>query len=129
MATAMDNNYTRETGLNDTTALVLGSSTSKKTDFDEVPDYNEAFPQLISAGQVDINRSNTFFSSAFPSSSSGNNPTGAKAYTTSSLYSTTKNDEDRRRQMAIHASSATTKIIEIPPDERTLEKTDNASYW
>jgi rRNA processing protein Krr1/Pno1 len=125
MATAMGNNYTRESGLNDTTGMVLGSSTSKKTDSDEVPDYNEAFPQLISAGQVDVNRANTFFSSAFPLSSNGNNSTGAMANTTTSLYSSTKNDEDRRRQMAIHASSATTKIIEIPPDERVLDKVDN----
>jgi hypothetical protein len=111
MATAMDNNYTRENGLNDTTGMVLGSSKSKKSDVDEVPDYNEAFPQLISAGHVDVNRANTFFSSAFPLSSNGNNSTGAMANTTSSLYSSTKTDEDRRRQLAIHASSATTKIV------------------
>ncbi len=112
MATAMDNSFSRENGLNDTAGLVLASSsTPKKNDIDDVPDYNEAFPQLISAGQVDINRSNTFFSSAFPISSSGNNSTGAMANTTTSLYSTTKNDEERRRKLAIHASSATTKIV------------------
>ncbi len=109
----MGNNYTRENGLNDTTGMVLGSSTSKKPDSDEVPDYNEAFPQLISAGQVDVNRANTFFSSPFPLSSNGNNSTGAMASTTTSLYSSGKNDEDRRRQMAIHASSATTKIVSL----------------
>ena len=109
----MGNTYSRENGLNEPTGMVLGSSTTKKPTTDEVPDYNEAFPQLISAGQVDVNRANTFFSSAFPSSSSsnGNNSAGALANTTSSLYSATKNDEDRRRQMAIHASSATTKIV------------------
>ncbi len=108
----MDNNYTRENRHNQTTGTVLGSSTtSKKFDFDDVPDYNEAFPELISSGQVDNNRSNTFFSSPFPLSSNGNNSAGAMANTTTSLYSTTKNDEERRRKLAIHASSATTKIV------------------
>ncbi len=113
MATAWDDSFTRGHGLNDTTAMVLGlsPSTSKKTDGDDVPDYNEAFPQLISAGHVDINRSNTFFSSPFPSSSNGNNSTGAMANTTTSLYSATQNDEDRKRKWAIHASSSTTKIV------------------
>jgi rRNA processing protein Krr1/Pno1 len=122
MATAMDGNYSRENGLNNTTGLVVGSTISKKMDIEDVPDYNEAFPQLISAGQVDINRPNTFFSSPFPSSSSNaNNSTGVMANTTTSLYSTAKTDEERRRQLAIHASSVTTKIIEIPPDERVLD--------
>jgi hypothetical protein len=128
MATAMDDNYSRENGLNDSTGIVLTSSsstTSKKNVTDEVPDYNEAFPQLISSGQAGNNRSNTFFSSPFPSSSNGNNSAGAMANTTTSLYSTTKNDEERRRKLAIHASSATTKIIEIPPDDRVLDKLDN----
>ncbi|CAF0801048.1 unnamed protein product [Rotaria sordida] len=121
MATAMDDKNLRENVLSTTTGI-MSTSLSKKNDNDDVPDYNEAFPQLISAGNVDINRSNTFFSSSFPSSSSnGNNPTGAMANTTTSLYSTTKNDEERRRKMAIHASSVTTKIIEIPPDERALD--------
>jgi hypothetical protein len=115
MATAMDDNFTRENGLNDKTGFVLSSSsTSKKPDSDDVPDYNEAFPQLRSStGQVDINRSNTFFTSAFPSSSQGNNSTGAMANTTTSLHSAAKNDEERRRKMAIHASSATTKIVSL----------------
>jgi transcription antitermination factor NusA-like protein len=127
MATAMDENYSRENVLNDSsTGIVLTSSTSKKSNFDEVPDYNEAFPQLISAGHMTNNRSNTFFSSPFPLSSNGNNSQGAMANTTTSLYSSTKNDEDRRRKLAIHASSATTKIIEIPPDERVLDKLDNS---
>ncbi|CAF3329186.1 unnamed protein product [Rotaria socialis] len=118
MATAMDDNNLRETGIASKT-----SSVSKKLEIDEVPDYNEAFPQLISAaGHVDINRSNTFFSTSFPSSSSnGNNSTGAMGNTTTSLFSTAKADEDRRRKMAIHASSVTTKIIEIPPEERALD--------
>ncbi|CAF4704917.1 unnamed protein product, partial [Rotaria magnacalcarata] len=30
-------------------------------------------------------------------------------------------DEDRRRQIAIHEKSATTKIIEIPPEERITD--------
>jgi hypothetical protein len=112
MATPMDGNYSRENGLNDTTGLVVGSTISKKMDIEDVPDYNEAFPQLISAGQVDINRPNTFFSSPFPSSSSNaNNSTGVMANTTTSLYSTAKTDEERRRQLAIHASSVTTKIV------------------
>jgi rRNA processing protein Krr1/Pno1 len=129
MATAMDENHLRENGLNDTTGSVLtpSSTTTKKTDTDDAPDYNEAFPQLISAGQVNKNNgSNTFFSSPFPFSTNGNNSTGAMANTTTSLHSATKNDEDRRRQMAIHASSATTKIIEIPPDERVVDKLDNS---
>jgi len=114
MAAAMDDNYFRENGINDTTGIVLASSsTSKKNAFDDVPDYNEAFPQLRSAGPVDSSRSNTFFSTAFPSSSlsNGNNSTGAMANTTTSLYSSTKNDEDRKRKLAIHASSVTTKIV------------------
>lgn len=102
----MDDNTLRETGIAKTT-----SSVSKKTEIDDVPDYNEAFPQLISTGHVDINRSNTFFSSSFPSSSTGNNATGAMANTTTALYSQAKIDEDRRRKMAIHASSTTTKIV------------------
>jgi len=111
MATAMDENYSRENGLNDSNGIVL-TSTTKKNVIDEVPDYNEAFPQLKSSGQVANNRSNTFFSSPFPSSSSnGNNSTGAMANTTTSLYSTTQTDEERRRKLAIHASSVTTKIV------------------
>jgi hypothetical protein len=86
--------------------MVLGSSTSTKNDIDDVPDYNEAFPQLTSTGQFDLNRSNTFFSaSAF-------NGIGANANTTtSSLYQASKIDEDRRRKLAIHEKSATTKIV------------------
>jgi hypothetical protein len=112
MAMSMDENYLKENGMNNTAGIILGSSTtSKKNDFDDTPDYNEAFPQLKSAGQAYANRSNTFFTSPFPSSSNGNNPAGAMANTTTSLYSATKNDEDRRRKMAIHATSATTKIV------------------
>lgn len=114
----MDENFSRENGLNDsnginwTTTTTTTSSKSQKKDFDEVPDYNEAFPQLTSAGQVSNNRSNTFFSSPFPSSSSnGNNSTGAMANTTTSLYSNAKTDEERKRKLAIHASSVTTKIV------------------
>jgi hypothetical protein len=59
MATATDQNYLREKSLADTIGMVLASST--KTDSDDVPDYNEAFPQLTSTGQFDLNRSNTFF--------------------------------------------------------------------
>ncbi|CAF0936918.1 unnamed protein product [Rotaria sp. Silwood1] len=127
MATAMDDKNLRDNVLSTTTGNIQtssSSSVSKKTDIDDVPDYNEAFPQLVSsAGHVDINRSNTFFSSSFPSKSHGNNSTGAMANTTTSLYSTTKSDEERRRAMAIHASSVTTKIIEIPPEERALDNT------
>ncbi|CAF4114999.1 unnamed protein product [Rotaria magnacalcarata] len=110
MATAMDDNNLRETEIASKT-----SSVSKKIEIDEVPDYNEAFPQLMSAaGHVDINRSNTFFSTSFPSASSnGNNSTSAIGNTTTSLFSTTKADEDRRRKMAIHASSVTTKIVSL----------------
>jgi hypothetical protein len=104
MATATDQNYLREKSLADTIGMVLASST--KTDSDDVPDYNEAFPQLTSTGQFDLNRSNTFFSTSLF------NGTGSKANTTtSSFYSSTKNDEDRRRQLAIHEKSATTKIV------------------
>ena len=112
MATAMDNDSSRENLRNETSGMPFGSTTSKKKDIDEVPDYNEAFPQLIPAGQIDVNRAHTFFpSSAFPLASNGNNSTGAMASTTTSLYATNKNDEDRRRKMAIYASSATTKIV------------------
>jgi hypothetical protein len=113
MATAMDENYSRENGLNNDSNGIVLTSTTKKNVVDEVPDYNEAFPQLKSAGQLANNRSNTFFSSPFPSSSSsnGNNSSGAMANTTTSLYSTTKTDEERRRKLAIHASSVTTKIV------------------
>ncbi|CAF1554582.1 unnamed protein product [Adineta ricciae] len=127
MAAPMDAPYFRENGLTDTTSLAMASSTApKKTDADDVPDYNEAFPQLRSAGKVDANRSNTFFSSPFPSASNGNSSAGAMANTTTSVYSAAKNEEERRRTMAIHASSATTKIIEIPPDERASDKMDNS---
>jgi hypothetical protein len=109
MATAMDENYLRENGLTDTIGIVLASSSSsttpKKHDTDDIPDYNEAFPQLTSTGQFDMNRSNTFFSS------SSFNGTNGMANTTSSLYSSTKVDEDRRRKLAIHEKSATTKIV------------------
>lgn len=110
----MDENHSRENGLNDSNGIVLSTATTtktKKSDFDEVPDYNEAFPQLISAGQVSNNRSNTFFSTPFPSSSNGNNSASAMANTTTSLYSNAKADEERKRKLAIHASSATTKIV------------------
>ncbi len=99
-----DENYLRGNGLADTIGIVLASSISNKNDMDDVPDYNEAFPQLTS-GLLDINRSNTFFSSSLF------NGTGAMANTTSSLYASTKMDEDRRRKLAIHEKSATTKIV------------------
>jgi hypothetical protein len=100
---------------------LTSSSKSKKTDNDDVIDYNEHFPQLTSTGSADINRSNTFFSSAFPSSSSkGNNSTGAMANTTTSLYSSAQTDEERRRKMAIHASSVTTKIVSFLKSRSTL---------
>lgn len=112
MAAPMDVPYFRENGLTDTTGLAMPSSTApKKSDADDVPDYNEAFPQLRSAGKVDANRSNTFFSSPFPSASNGNSSAGAMANTTTSAYSAVKNEEERRRTMAIHASSSTTKIV------------------
>jgi len=107
MAMTTDETYLRENGLTDTIGIVLSSSSSSnKNDIDDVPDYNEAFPQLTSTGQLDINRSNTFFSS------SAFNGTGVMANaTTSSLYSSAKIDEDRRRKLAIHEKSATTKIV------------------
>ena len=107
MATPMEGNYSRENG--PAAATLASSSASKKVDGDDVPDYNEAFPQLRSAGPADGNRSNTFFSSTFPSN--GSNSNNAMASTTSSMYSAAKNDEDRRRKMALHASSVTTKIV------------------
>jgi hypothetical protein len=109
MATAMDDSHSRENGLNETTGMVL--TTSKKADIDDVPDYNEAFPQLRSAGSIDVNRSNTFFSSTFSSSSNGTNATGGTANTTTSLFAGKKSEEDRRRQLTMHASSVTTKIV------------------
>ena len=105
MSATTDQNYLRENGLADTIGMVLGSSPSTKNDTDDLPDYNEAFPQLTSTGQFDLNRSNTFFSSAF-------NGLNTKANTTTSaLYSATKVEEDRRRKQAIHEKSATTKIV------------------
>lgn len=106
----MDDTFFGGNGLSDATALVLNSpATSKKSDVDEVPDYNEAFPQLRSAGQGDVIRSSTFFSTPFPSSTA--NGKGAMASTTTAMHSSAKIDEERRRTMAIHASSATTKIV------------------
>ncbi|CAF3947051.1 unnamed protein product [Adineta steineri] len=117
MATVTDENYLRENGLTDTTGIILASSTTNKNEVDDVPDYNEAFPQL-SSGQLDINRSNTFFSSSpFSSSSNG---IGNMAHTTSSLQSSIKNDEDRRRKIGNYEKLATTKIIEIPPEEQRI---------
>jgi hypothetical protein len=114
MATVTDENYLRENGLTDTNGIILTSSTKHKHDSDDIPDYNEAFPQLTSTGQFDINHSNIFFP---PSSLNG---LGAVGNNTSS-YTATKFDEDRRRKLAIHEKSATTKIIEIPPEERVVE--------
>lgn len=102
---AIDENYLRENGLTNTNGIVLSSTISNKNDIDDVPDYNEAFPQLTSMGQLDINRSNTFFSS-----SAFNGP-NAMSNTTSALYSSNKIDEDRRRKLAIHEKSATTRIV------------------
>jgi hypothetical protein len=87
------------------------ASTPNKTEVDDVPDYNEAFPQLTSS-QMDINRSNTFFSSLL-------NEQGAMGNTTSSLYTSSKTDEDRRRKLAIHEKSVTTRIVSC------LHKIDN----
>ncbi len=104
MATTTDENYLRENCLTNTIGIVLPSS--NKSDIDDVPDYNEAFPQLTSTGQYDLNRSNTFFfSSAF------NRTSSMATSSSSSLYSSTKFDEDRRRKLAIHEKSATTKIV------------------
>jgi len=104
MAMTTDENYLRENGL---TIGLSSSSTSNKNDLDDVPDYNEAFPQLTSTGQLYLNHSNPFFSlSTF-------NGTNAMNNTTSSLYSSTKIDEDRRRKLAIHEKSATTKIVRM----------------
>ncbi|UJR21965.1 hypothetical protein I4U23_025033 [Adineta vaga] len=115
--TVTDENYLRDNGLADTIGIVL-ASTSEKNDVEDIPDYNEAFPQL-SSGKLDMNRSNTFFSSPFSSISI--NGTNGMASTTSSAYTSTKFEEDRRRKIAIHEKSATTKIIEIPPEERVVE--------
>ncbi|CAF0936588.1 unnamed protein product [Rotaria sordida] len=129
MDSIRDENYLRENGLTDTVGIVLASSsttTSNINDIDDVPDYNEAFPLLISTGQLDINRSNTFFSSSpFSSSLNGSNPMGN---TTTSLYNSSKIDEDRRRKLAIHEKSATTKIIEIPPEERVTDNNRRGGY-
>lgn len=104
MAMVTDENYLRENGLTDTLGIVLASTS--KADLDDVPDYDDAFPQLTSTGPFDLNRPNTFFSaSAF-------NGTSAMANnTTSSLHPSPKFDEDRRRKLAIHERSATTKIV------------------
>lgn len=88
------------------------SSAAKKTDIDDAPDYNEAFPQLRSAGPVDPNRSNTFF--PLTTSSNGNGAAGAMGNTTTSMYSANKNEEDRRRKLAAHASAVATKIVSRP---------------
>jgi hypothetical protein len=104
MATVTDENHLRENGLTNTVGIVLASSsTPNKTEVDDVPDYNEAFPQLTSS-QMDINRSNTFFSSSL-------NEKGAMGNTTSSLYTSSKTDEDRRRKLAIHEKTVTTRIV------------------
>ncbi|CAF3746350.1 unnamed protein product [Rotaria sp. Silwood1] len=120
MDSIRDENYLRENGLTDTVGIVLSSSSkSNINDIDDIPDYNEAFPQLTSTGSLDLNRSNTFFSSSlFSSPLNGSN---AMANTTTSLYSSTKFDEDRRRKLAIHEKSATTRIIEIPPEDRLTD--------
>lgn len=51
MATAMDENYN---GINDSTSNKPTTTTT--TTADDVPDYNEAFPQLCSAGKTDDER-------------------------------------------------------------------------
>lgn len=107
MATAMDNNFSRENGLNETTTwTTTDSSVSKKSDADEVPDYNEAFPQLRSSGQV-IPRPNAFFGSTYSQSINGTD-----AVNNSTANNTlAKADEDKRRKLALHASTITTKIV------------------
>ena len=113
MAIATDENYLRENGLTDTIGIVFASSstptTKTKTDVDDVPDYNEAFPQLTSASS-----SNTFFTT---STFNGNGL---------SSYSTAKNDEDRRRKLAIHEKLATTKIVNT---EKLKKKTNNLFFF
>jgi len=126
MATAMDNNFSRENGLNETTTWTTAttttdSSVSKKSDADEVPDYNEAFPQLRSSGQV-IPRPNAFFGSTYSQSTNGTDAVNNSTANNTSA----KADEDKRRKLALHASTITTKIIEIPPEERVLDKNDNS---
>lgn len=105
MAMATDENYLRENGLNDTNGIVLSSKTPDKNEVDDVPDYNEAFPELTSTGQSDLNPLNPFFSS------SAFNGTNSLANSTSTSYLANKIDEDRRRKIAVHEKLATTKIV------------------
>lgn len=109
---------TEENGYADTVKMVLASSSSSSSsssdahsingnDGGEVLDYNEAFPELTLNG---TGTSHTFFASA-----SFNGPQ-------ENSFTLKKPEEERRRQVAIHERSATTKIIEIPPEERLTEK-------
>ena len=77
---------------------------------DDVPDYNEAFPQLRSARSVDGKVLNSIFSSTHLSAN-GNSSNGIMGSTTTSVYSANTADEDRQRKLALHASSVTTKIV------------------
>ncbi|CAF0938862.1 unnamed protein product [Adineta ricciae] len=113
-----DENYLRENGFKDSNGVTLTSPSSDKNEVDDIPDYNEAFPQL-SSRQFDVNRSHTFFTAPF--SSTTMNETNGMFNTTASACTSTKVDEDRRRKLAIHEKSATTRIIEIPPEERVVD--------
>ncbi|CAF3361315.1 unnamed protein product [Rotaria socialis] len=111
-----DDNFLRENGLTKTVGMNSGA-TSNVNDIDDAPDYNEEFPHLKSANSLDLTRSSTFFSS----SSFASSLNGSLGNTTAALYTSSRIDEDRRRQIAIHEKSATTKIIEIPPEERITD--------
>lgn len=109
---------TEENGYADAVNLVLASSSSSSSSSSdvvsingnetEVLDYNEAFPQLNVNGHHQ--QENTFFSSASFNGRQDN------------VYPLKKAEDERRRQIAVHERLATTKIIEIPPEERLQEK-------
>ena len=101
-----NDNCLRENDLTNRIDMSLtSSSTTNVNDNDDVPDYNEAFPQLTSTNHADINRSNSYFSS------SSFDESNRLANTTNSLYISTKADDDRRRKLAIHEKLMTTKIV------------------
>ena len=114
-----DENYLRGNGFKDSNGMTLTEPSSNKNEVDDIPDYNEAFPQL-SSGQFDVNRSHTFFTAPF--SSTNINETNGMFNKTTSAPTSTKIDEDRRRKLAIHEKSATTKIVSC------LQNSDGLTY-
>ncbi|CAF0851685.1 unnamed protein product [Didymodactylos carnosus] len=94
-----------------------------KNDDDAIPDYDEAFPELV--GETRAPGSSLFLSSSAMTNSGKITSSNAKNNnmhtTTSAMINQRSDDDEKRRKFAIHASTSTTRIIEIPPEERLAD--------